>query len=226
MNVKPIYLFMSLLLLTSLACNLTSGPTQEQVQAARATAVVIGEQAQQAAATAAVVAATVAAQGQDVVATVQASDFELPDLQALREKVAAVMPDENGNISFTIGDEQLTQVIQTHQASATPTGETPKVQNLRVQFTDGTIRLSGTVTDPIQAQLSVSFWPIVENGGLRFQVASATMGSITVPPALLQTVEASLNNTLGEAMNNLPAGITLETIIVKEGSLTITAHQG
>ena len=217
---------MSLLLFTSLACNLAIKPTNEQTQAAVATAVVVGEQAQQAAATAAVVAATVAAQGQDVIATVQASDFQLPDMQALRESVAALRPDENGNINFTIDDDQLTQVIQSHQANAAPQGEMPNVQNLAVQFTNGTILLRGDVTDPIQAQLSVSFWPIVENGGLRFQVASATVGSITVPSALLQTVEASLNNTLGEAMTNLPAGITLQAITVSEGSLTITAHQG
>ena len=226
MNAKPLYFFMILLLFTSLACNLAIKPTSEQTQAAVATAVVVGEQAQQAAATAAVVAATVAAQGQDVIATVQASDFQLPDMQALREKVAALRPDENGNISFTIGDAQLTQVIQSHQANATPAGETPKVQNLTVQFTNDTIFLRGDVTDPIQAQLSVSFWPIVENGTLRFQVASAAVGSIAVPPALLQTVEASLNNTLGEAISNLPAGITLQAITVREGTLTIMAHQG
>jgi hypothetical protein len=52
------------------------------------------------------------------------------------------------------------------------------------------------------------------------------MGSITVPPVLLQTVEASLNNTLGEVMSNLPAGVTLQAITVSEGSLTVTAHQG
>lgn len=226
MNVKPHYIFMSLLLFSSLACNLSVKPTNEQRQAAVATAVVVSEQAQQAAATAAVVAATVAAQGQDVIATVQASDFQLPDMQALRERVSALRPDEDGNISFTIGDAQLTQVIQDHQANATPDGEMPKVQNLSVQFINGTILLRGDVTDPVQAQLSVSFWPIVENGGLRFQVASATVGSIAVPAALLQTVEGSLNNTLGEAMTNLPAGITLQAITVSEGNLTIMAHQG
>jgi hypothetical protein len=217
---------MILLLLTSLACNLTSGLNDGQAQAAVATAAVVGEQAQQAAATAAVVAATVAAQGQDVIATVQASDFEVPDVQALREKVAALMPDENGNISFTIGDAELTQIIQTQQAAAAPAGDAPQVQNLTVQFTNGTILLSGNVTEPIQAQLTISFWPVIEDGLLRFQVASATMGSIVVPPVLLQTVEASLNNTLGDALSNLPASVTLQTITVSEGSLTIMAHQG
>jgi hypothetical protein len=226
MKSKPIYLFMILLLLTSLACNLTSGLNDGQAQAAVATAAVVGEQAQQAAATAAVVAATVAAQGQDVIATVQASDFEVPDVQALREKVAALMPDENGNISFTIGDAELTQIIQTQQAAAAPAGDAPQVQNLTVQFTNGTILLSGNVTEPIQAQLTISFWPVIEDGLLRFQVASATMGSIVVPPVLLQTVEASLNNTLGDALSNLPASVTLQTITVSEGSLTIMAHQG
>jgi hypothetical protein len=52
------------------------------------------------------------------------------------------------------------------------------------------------------------------------------MGSITVPPVLLQTVEASLNNTLGEALSNLPASVTVQAITVSEGSLTIMAHQG
>jgi hypothetical protein len=226
MNARPLYLFMILLLLTSLACNLTVKPTNEQTQAAVATAAVVSEQVQQAAATAAVVAPTIAAQGEAIIATAQASDFQLPDMQALRERIATLRPDENGNINFTLTDAQLTQVIQTHQANGTAGGEMPAVQNLAVQFTNGAILLRGDVTEPIQAQLTVSFWPILEDGRLRFEVASATIGSIAVPPALLQTVEASLNNTLGEAMSHLPAGITLQAITVSEGSLTISAHQG
>ena len=219
MKTKPILFFICLLLLSSLACNFGNSVTNQQAQAAVATASVVGQQAQQLAATAAV-------QGQNALATVQASDFQFSDLQDLQSRVATILPDENGNVNIIINDSQLTEVVQTQQTLVTPPPDAPKVQNLTVQFTGGNIVLRGDVTEPIQAQLTASFLPLVENGSLRFVVVSASIGSINVPAALLQTAESSLNDTLGEALTHLPAGVTLQAVTVGEGTLTITAHQG
>ena len=224
MKTRPILFFMTVLLMSSLACNLGSERTGEQAQSAIATAAVVGQQAEQAAATAAIVAATVAAQGQDVLATVQAMDLAT-DMATLARKVAAVLPDENGNINIALTDAELTQVIQGQQATTTAEGQTVTLQNPAVQFDKGTILFQGDVTEPVQAELAVTFRPIVEAGTLRFEVVTASVGAINVPPALLQTAESTLNNTLGEAMTHLPAGVTLQALTIGEGILTITAHK-
>ncbi len=225
MPTKPIFIFITLLILSSLACSLGSERTNNQTQAIAATAAVVGQQAEQVAATAAVAAGTVAAHGQAALATVQARDLAT-DMTTLRAKVEAVLPDENGNINIALTDTEITNVIQGQQATTTTEGQTVTLQNPAVQFTDNTIVFHGDVTEPIQAQLNVTFRPLVEAGTLRFEVVHASVGSIEVPAAVLKTAESSLNNTLGAAMNNLPAGVTLQAVTVSQGMLTITAHRG
>jgi hypothetical protein len=44
-----------------------------------------------------------------------------------------------------------------------------------------------------------------------------------VPPVLLQTAESTLNSTLGDALNALPAAVQLHDITVAEGTLTLVA---
>ena len=221
MKSKTVWGFIGLFWLTALACNLGArvpDNVNEQAQAAAATAQVIAQQAEQA-------AATVAAQGGNLAATVQASDFELSDLQALTDRFAAILPDENGNITVTLNDTELTAIIQAQHTAAVADGRLPgNLQNPTVQFTNGTILFRGDVVDPIEAPMTVVFSPIVADGILRFEVVSATVGSINVPPSLLQTAESSLNNTLGTAVNNLPNRITLQTVTVGEGTLVMSGH--
>ncbi len=218
MKLKAVLGLMSLVWITALACNLAPSLPDNVA----ATAEVAAKQAQEAAATAAVVAATVAAQGQDLAATVQASDFDFSDLGALQERFTAVIPDENGNINIALNDAELTTIIQARQAEAVAQGEAPNnIQNPTVQFTGGTIVFRGDVVDPIEAPLSATFRPIVEDGVLRFELVGATVGTINVPPSLLQAAESSLNGTLGTAVEQLPANITLQDVVVGEGTLNI-----
>jgi hypothetical protein len=225
MNRKPNLLFIVLLLFTSLACNMSAANSNEQTQAALATAVVVKEQAQQAAATAAVMAATAAVQSEGALATVQATDFQLPDLTALQQQAATLMPDENGNVTLTVQDDQLTQLIQAQAAQAAADGTAVPVQQPTVEFADGLIFFRSQVTTPVVAELSVSFQPVVTESSLRFEVVNASIGSINVPPALLQSAEDSLNNTLGAAMMHLPANISLQGVTISDGTLSVTAHR-
>ena len=225
MKTKPIVIFIILLVLSSLACSLGSERTNQQAQAIAATVVVVGQQAEQVAATAAVAAGTVAAHGQAALATVQARDLAT-DMATLRAKVEAVLPDENGNINIALTDTEITNIIQGQRAATTTEGQTVTLQNPAVQFADNIIVFRGDVTEPIQTQLNVTFRPLVEAGTLRFEVVNASVGSIEVPAAVLKTAESSLNNTLGAAMNNLPAGVTLQAVMVSQGMLTITAYRG
>lgn len=210
---KPFLLFFSLLAMAALACgpNLPDVPegAVETVQSA-------GEQAGNAAETAVALATQ---EGAAALETLQA--VEVPDLGAFGDKFESIQPDANGNFTVTITDTELNQAIQQSQQSS-GTAENSNLQNIVFTFTGGNIVLTGSVTSPIEAQLTVTFRPSVANGTIQFEVVSATLGSVQVPAAILTTAEGTLNSTLGQAINNLPSNLTLQSIVVGEGTMTIS----
>jgi hypothetical protein len=48
------------------------------------------------------------------------------------------------------------------------------------------------------------------------------LGTIEVPTVILSSAEATLNSTLGEAMNSIPANFTLQSIVMGEGTMTVS----
>ena len=87
---------------------------------------------------------------------------------------------------------------------------------------EGNIVLTANVNEPISAQLTASFRPSVVDGVLQFEVVSATLGSIQVPALVLSAAQATINGTLGQAVNNLPSNLTLQSIVISEGTMTIS----
>ncbi len=238
MKRSPIFLLtIILLLLPTLACGgISQLPEVDEVagQAAEAatkaadlaaTAVIVAEQAADTAATAAASDQAQNLEATAVAAATAVSTIELPDTNALKEKFAAIQPDENGNITVTVTDDEMNQAIQAKQAAAEQAGQENLVQNMVVTFTGGNIVLTGSITSPIAAQLTVVFRPYVADGILQFEVVSATIGSLTVPSAVLASTESTLNNTLTDAMGYMPANITLQDVSMGEGTMTITGHK-
>jgi hypothetical protein len=221
---KRLFLFwLTLLLLPALACSLTDGT----VTLPQATVPAVATTGAEVAATAAGVAATAAAQGGSALATAQASDIPAPEasMAALQEKLAAIQPDENGNFSVTLTDDELNQAIQAQLAAAEQAGAPNNIENMQLAFTGGNAVLTGNVTDPIVAVLTIAFQPLVVDGRLQFEVMSAAIGSIQVPPSLLATAEATLNTTLNEAMANMPNNVVLQDISIAEGSMSLSGRK-
>jgi hypothetical protein len=232
-NKLPLLMLIGLLILPALACG-GSSVTVPDVDELASQAADAATKAADAAATAVVVAQQVATsdQVQNLEATAVAaataladSDFELPENSSLRQKFANAQPDANGNISVTITDAELNEAIQMKQAAAAEAGQEQVLQGTMVTFTGGNIVLTGNITSPITAQLTVTFRPYVANGILQFEVVSASIGSLTVPTALLSASEATLNNTLNDAMGNLPANYTLQEVLMGEGTMTINGQR-
>lgn len=188
----------------------------ETAQALSGTAAAAAGTAAVQAGTVAVQAGTVAAQGGAAVQTVVAAGT--PDINALREKLAALLPDENGNVTVTITDDDVNQAIQSQPAEG-------QLQNPAVTFTGGNVVLVGDVTEPVTARLTVVFRPYVADGLLQFEVVQATLGNVNVPPTLLQSAENTLNGTLGDALNNLPAGIEVTGITMGEGTMVVVGRR-
>lgn len=229
-NKRLLLILITLLILPALACGGVSVPKVDELAGQAADA---ATKAADAAATAVIIAQQVASseQVQSLEATAVAaatalvnSDYELPESSSLRQKFANAQPDANGNISITLTDAEMNEAIQMKQAAAQAGQEQP-LQNTMVTFTGGNIVLTGNITTPINAQLSVTFRPYVANGVLQFEVVSASLGSINVPGALLSASEATLNSTLNEAMGSLPAGYTLQEVLMGEGTMTINGRK-
>lgn len=216
-NAKNLLIFIGLLVLVALAC----GPSVPDVpEGAISTAQAAGQQAGSAAETAVAVATQ---EGAAAVGTIQAGGGSV-DLGPLQDKLESIQPDENGNFSVTITDDELNQAIQRSQegAEGTAAGSESPLQQTSVVFTGGNIVMTASVTSPVTAELVVTFRPTVVNGVLQFEVVSATLGSIQVPAAVLSSAESTLNSSLGQAMGSIPSNLTLQSIVMGEGTMTIS----
>jgi hypothetical protein len=163
-------------------------------------------------------AAVATAQGPAALATLQAAAGQVGlDTDVLREKFAGALPDTNGSATVTVTAQDVNRVIALNMLV---TGGQSLLINPTVTFSGGSIVLTGQVTDPIGAQLAVTFRPYVEDGSLRFEVLGATLADRQVPAAILSGAEAALNNSLGRAVANLPANIQLQQIVMGEGTMT------
>ena len=160
---------------------------------------------------------TVEAIATQIVSTLDASGYTMADLEAM---FSTVQPDGAGNVSVTITDDQLTSAVAAAQSTGQGAGQ---MQNVVFTFGAGTILMTGDVTQPIQAQLSVIFSPYVVNGVLQFDITQASLGNIQVPATMLTQAETTLNSSLGNAAAQLPANVALQSVIVADGVMTFTA---
>ena len=220
-----ILVYFTLWLLASLACGAGDVALPQVTISAdiAATAQVAAEQAGVAAATA---AALIETQGGSLLATVQAGDFNVDlhlDPASLQERFANVQFDGNGNVSVTITEEEVNLALQQGEQVAAQNGQASPLQSPYLDLTNGNIVLTGDLTQPVQAALAATFRPVVVNNVLQFEIVSATLGGIQVPPAILSSVQTNLNSTLGVAFSNLPGNIILKEVQMGEGTMTIIA---
>ncbi len=169
----------------------------------------------------ATVGASSSAGGGELIATAQASDI---DLSALQAAINNLEPDENGNYTLTITEEQLNSAVALRQTAAAENGEAPAAQNLRFKFGDGAILLEGEINTPVQAPLSAKLTPVM-GLGLRFDISDVKIGDFTVPNAVAYGAETALNKAVGDALAFLPASIILTDVTITEGALTISGRR-
>ena len=219
--VAGIIFLLGMLFLATLACGFgVQLPEIENPVSVAATAQTAVEQGGVAVQT---LAAEAPEQGSAAVATLQASDS--PDIEALREKLSNIQPDEFGNYTVTLTDDELNQVLQIQQTIAAQ-GSEIQLEDPVVAFTGGNVVLNARVIQPLPANLSVTLQPIVEDGWLRFDLRSASLGPLPVPQVILSVVEGTLNTSLNQALSNVPAGVQLQSVTVGEGTITIVGRAG
>lgn len=228
---RPVILFLiGLLLLTALACGPSLGDPAEIVAPAVETAEGAVQGAANAAQTAAAqagdlsgtAAAVATTEGSELIATAKA--VVTPHVDTLKEKVANIEPDADGNYRATLGEDEVNIVLRLRQLL---TGDVmgAAIQSQEVSFKDGSITLTGTIIEPLPGELLVRMHPSVEAGRLQLDIQESSVGGQQAPDPALEAAEAAINGTLGEALDNLPAGVRLQEITVANGELTIVGSK-
>lgn len=169
------------------------------------------------AAGAAAVAAT--EQGGAALATVRA--ISTPDLSGLTERFAAARPDADGNLSVTLNESELNQLLQLRYLVMSAE---PELRDAAVRFEAGVIVLSGNVPLLLPVGVTLSLRPVVADGQFDLEIVDAALGRIEAPEIVLGFASNLVSSALNEAIRRLPEGFQLQSITIDEGLLTISGR--
>ena len=168
-------------------------------------------------------ATAVAATAEAVIANAAASQLaeELPSSEEIAGRFASAIPAGNTPINITITDAELNEQIAEQQ---TAVQEQANISNLSARFSGGNVILSGSLTQPINGNIIITFRPYLVGNTIQFEVISATFGNMNVPAVGLSVVQSTLNDTLVGTLNNLPADITIYELSVGDGVMTVVGN--
>lgn len=210
-------LFIILLSLPILACGLSLPKPQAEVDKL-ATAQAGVQQAGEAIETAAAVAPS---QGAAAMATMQAIDA--PELDALRDKLASIEPDQFGNYTVTLTDAEINQVLRAGGRLTDPNNQV-QLDNTVVSFNNGTVYAQARLVVPLGADIQIAMQPRVQDGQLWLELTSASVGPLPAPGFVLSGIETALNNAIGASFNNAPDNVQLISVTVGQGALTVVGR--
>lgn len=129
-----------------------------------------------------------------------------------------------GPFSMTFSEAELSSALAKaiHQAEADGGQDIP-IQNPGVVLKDGVIELYGQLTtSAFQANgLIVAVPTIGPDGLIDIQITSAEFGPIELDPALLSEMVTSIERSINEPIQSSPFDITLSTITIADGQMTI-----
>ncbi|MCA9994710.1 MAG: hypothetical protein KDE56_03115 [Anaerolineales bacterium] len=165
--------------------------------------------------------------GSAAVEAIQNGEVQLPDVDvsAIQAQLQNVQPDANGVVTITLTDAQLNEAIVNGQ-TAVGSGDTAIVlSGANIAFTNGSAVLRGQLTQPISGQLTITLVPYLVNNSVMFDVVSADFGGLPIPAPALNAAEAMLNDALGQALATIPNDVTLHTLTINEGSITLSGSR-
>jgi hypothetical protein len=140
--------------------------------------------------------------------------------EAVQERFASLKPDEEGNFSVIINENEINQIIKIQELFTGPIPGNP-LRNTEVAFREGVIEFTADVYEPLIGQLTVRFRPYVDEGHVRFEVVETSLGGTETPDSTLDAAAETLSSTIGEALSYLPTGLRPCEIIVANGVFRI-----
>ena len=122
-------------------------------------------------------------------------------------------------VEVVVTEAQLTKLVnETLQNQSDPPIVEPQIL-----LRDGQIEFSGkTANQPIQADVNAVMTVQVDATGQPvFDLVSADLGPFPVPQAMLDQIEGQLDQALRAELQSKTAGITIESITIADGEMTI-----
>jgi len=140
---------------------------------------------------------------------------------ALKERISSLQPDEDGNFTVIIHEDEINRVIEFQELFTGPIPGNP-LKNTTVTFSEGVIVFSADVFKPIVGTLIVKFSSNVDDDHVRFEVIDASLGGKETPQSVLDAAANTLDSTLGEALRFLPVSLKPREIVVTNGTFTLS----
>lgn len=136
-----------------------------------------------------------------------------------------VMSTPAGPFSLTFDEGELTSAVAEALAQAQRDGEPPiPLHDVQVSLHDGSIEVFGRANlDALTVNGQITLVPSVsDTGQVAVAVQQVTFGSLQIEDATLVELSRLVEHTINQPMQVSPVVITLQTITVTEGQLTLS----
>ena len=157
-------------------------------------------------------------QGGEVVDLV--SETSQDTAEKVKERIASLKADEEGNFTVTIHEDEINQIIQIQELITDPIPGNP-LKNTTVSFQEGVILFTADVYEPLVGQLLVRFSSRVDGRHVRFDVIDASLAGNETPQTVLDAAAATLDGTLGELLSFLPSTLRPREIVIGDGMFVL-----
>lgn len=129
----------------------------------------------------------------------------------LEERIEGLSPSA---FRFELSEEEATSYLALRVADTIP------LASPQVRFLPGKIILEGDLTSPVRAHVILAGSLRAVDGRLEIELHEARAGAVTLPPLLL----ASLADSLSEQLSLAQAGIIIEEVDVRAGTVTVSGR--
>jgi uncharacterized protein YpmS len=136
---------------------------------------------------------------------------------------AAATMSAGGSMTLELTEQQLTSAAQLalKQQSDMP------VQDLQILLRNGQLKVTGTEGEsgfnmPIEIVLEIT---ADANGRIHTKVVSADVGFFSLPQSMVDQMGAQVESMLLSQFNTTADALFVESIVIADGKMTITAHK-
>lgn len=144
------------------------------------------------------------------------------DLQQLEQNFKGTLesPNANGEVTFTMTQEQLTSIAASQLAKQS----NPILTEPRIILTNGQMEVNGKVTQAgFIANIQAVLKPVVgADGTVQMEILSIQINSFAVPNALKDRFASTANTLIQDAIASKSNGFQVKDIQITEGKISIT----
>jgi uncharacterized protein YpmS len=140
----------------------------------------------------------------------------------LQPDLLATAPTSPETVTVTLTEGQINTVVQQVLQGQT----TQTIESMQVHLAQGQVVLDGTINQnglslPVRITLFVN---PDQQGGLTYDIDSATVGGLPLPATLRNQIQAMLNQQLRAQVRQLTNNIYIESVTIGDGIMTVTGR--